>query len=338
MGDATDTVAEPDAHLVSIVGSDLTFHVAEGERILTAARRAGTWLPFECGWGGCGTCKVTVVEGETQLLDDAPSIDPRDARRRRVVVCQSTATSDLSIRAGNSSTEPPPERPVRDHKGVLLAREDLGPDLARFHFRLDAEALFRPGQHAILELGDGVRRCYSLAGQPGSCEVRFIAKRYAGGLGSARLFAVGEGEEVPLELPYGDMFVRDGDAPVVLVAGGTGISAILAIAEQLSLARTARTVHVFYGAGTAADLVCWDELRDAMTAIADGHLHGALIEPPAGWAGATGFVTAALGESLPDLADAVFHVAGPPLMTDATVDLLRRHGIQLDKVHYDSFG
>jgi ferredoxin-NADP reductase len=31
-------------------------------------------------------------------------------------------------------------------------------------------------------------------------------------------------------------------------------------------------------------------------------------------------------------------VAGPPPMTDATVDLLRRNGIQLDRVHFDSFG
>jgi toluene monooxygenase electron transfer component len=334
MNQGTDTVG----HRVSIVGSDTSFEVPPGERILAGARRAGTWLPFECGWGGCGTCKVTVVDGETELLFDAPSVDPRDVRRRRVLVCQSTPTSDLTIRTGQTTAEPSPERPVIDHRGRLATREELGPDLARFRFHLEADAHFRPGQHAILDLGDGLRRCYSLAGQPGTREVSFIAKRYAGKPGSGRLFAVGEGEEVPLELPYGDMFVRDGDAPVALVAGGTGISAILAMAEQLALAGTARTVHVFYGAGTTADLVCWDELGSAMARLDDGHLHGALLAPPPGWAGATGFVTAALADHLPRLADAVFHVAGPPPMTDATVDLLRDSGIQLDRVHYDSFG
>lgn len=334
MVDATDTAP----HRVTIAGSDASFEVRRGERILAAARRAGTWLPFECGWGGCGTCKVTVVDGETELLFDAPSVDPRDARRRRVVVCQSTPKTDLSIRAGHTSTEPSPERPVRDHVGRLVARECLGPDLARFRFQLEADAAFRPGQHAILDLGAGLRRCYSMAGQPGSREVSFIAKRYPGKAGSARLFAVSEGEEVPMELPYGDMYLRDGDAPVVLIAGGTGISAILAIAEQLALARTTRAVHVFYGAGTEAELVCWDELTRAMAVLDDGHLHGALLEPPVDWDGVTGFVTTALGDRLPHLADAVFHVAGPPPMTDATVDLLRLHAIQLDRVHYDSFG
>jgi toluene monooxygenase electron transfer component len=330
--------AAPVRHRVSIVGSDTSFDVPHGERILTAARRAGAWLPFECGWGGCGTCKVTVVEGETELLWPAPSVDPRDERRRRIVACQSTATSDLSIRAGHASGEPAPERPVRDHRGRLSGRDDLGPDLARFRFLLRADAVFRPGQHAILELGDGLRRCYSLAGQPGSREVSFIAKRYPGRPGSNRLFTLIEGDEISLELPYGDMFVRAGDDPVVLVAGGTGISAVLSMAEGLACAASGRAVHVFYGAGTRAELVCWEELERAAARLPDGHLHGALLEPSAGWAGVVGFVTAALAARLPHLQDAVFHVAGPPPMTDATLQLLREHGIQLDRVHYDSFG
>ncbi len=72
--------------------------------------------------------------------------------------------------------------------------------------------------------------------------------------------------------------------------------------------------------------------------MADGHLHGALLEPSAGWGGVVGFVTAALAEQLPHLSDAVFHIAGPPPMTDATLQLLSAHGIQLDRVHFDSFG
>ena len=334
MTDVTDAVI----HRVSIVGSDTVFEVPDGERILTAARRAGTWLPFECGWGGCGTCKITVVEGETELLYAAPSVDPRDARRRRVPVCQSTARSDLSIRTGMAKPEPNPERPVRDHRGRLVAREELGPDLARFRFRLESEAVYRPGQHAILELGGGLRRCYSLAGQPGTTEVSFIAKRYAGKPGSGRLFSVAEGEVVSLELPYGDMFLRPGDDPVALVAGGTGISAILALAQQLAALGTDRPVHLFYGAGTLAELVCWDELEAALGRLSGGRLHGALLDPPAGWAGTTGFVTTALAAALRGLGDAMFYVAGPPPMTDATLEVLRGGGIQLDRVHYDSFG
>ena len=49
-------------------------------------------------------------------------------------------------------------------------------------------------------------------------------------------------------------------------------------------------------------------------------------------------VTTALADVIPRLSDAVFYIAGPPPMTDATLAVLRDNGIQLDRVHYDSFG
>jgi toluene monooxygenase electron transfer component len=34
----------------------------------------------------------------------------------------------------------------------------------------------------------------------------------------------------------------------------------------------------------------------------------------------------------------MFYIAGPPPMTNATLALLRGSGIELDRIHYDSFG
>ncbi|MBI4940127.1 MAG: hypothetical protein HY830_05215 [Actinobacteria bacterium] len=139
------------------------------------------------------------------------------------------------------------------------------------------------------------------------------------------------------------------DRPGELGAGGTGISAISALVQHLAkdsarqpgtlgAERVSRPVHVFYGAATRAELVCWDELVEHTAAMPDGHLHGALVDPGAGWDGTVGFVTAPLTERLPALPDADFYVAGPPVMTDAVTALLRAHGVQLDRVHHDSFG
>ncbi|WP_088319787.1 2Fe-2S iron-sulfur cluster-binding protein [Kineosporia sp. R_H_3] len=341
---ATGTAPAARPHRVTLAGTDRSFEVAPGERLLGAARRAGVWLPYECGWGGCGTCKVQVVEGTTELLfDGAPAVDPRDARRGRVVACQSTPTSDLVVKAPRAADVPAAERPTRDHRARLGTREELGPDIVRLRLHLDREAVYRPGQHAVLGLAPGLRRCYSMAGLPGSTEVSFVVKRYPGRPGSERAFALAPGDELDVELPYGDMWLRDGDRPAVLVAGGTGISAISALAAQLAQRSVAgedvpRPVHVFYGAAARADLVCWDELVGHTAALPDGHLHGALVSPDAGWDGATGFVTEPLGERLPALREADFYVAGPPVMTDAVLALLREHGVQLDRVHHDSFG
>ena len=326
-------------HRVQVVGTDIGFDVVHGERLLAAARRAGVWLPFECGWGSCGQCKVTLVEGETTLLEPtAPSVDSRDVRRKRILACQSTPESDLVIRPLRVGIVPEAERPVGDHTGVLVSREILGPEVARFGFELDRPATFRPGQHAILDLGDGVRRCYSLANLPDAALVEFIAKRYEGGPGSERLFDLPPGAEVALELPYGDMFLRDGPGPIVLIAGGTGISAILALTRLLAKQADARPVTVIYGARARADLVCWEELAALVESLPVGELIGVLAQPTDDWTGTTGFVTDALAARLEGFADATFYIAGPPVMTTATVDLLVERAVQLSDVHYDAFG
>jgi len=335
---------------VTVAGTGQSFEVAPGERILAAARRAGVWFPFECGWGSCGTCKATVVEGETELLfAAAPSVDARDARRRRVVLCQSTPTSDLTLKVLRAEAAPAPERPTADHRARLDRRHELAPGIARFDFTLDRPAVYRPGQHAVLELAPGLRRCYSMADLPGSAAVSFIAKHYPGRPGSGQLFDLAVGEHVGIELPYGDSWLRAGDRPVVLVAGGTGISAILALARRLAVGADTlapgtvpspddRRVHVLYGAATLAELVCWDDLQQATARLPHGRLHGVVASAETGWSGPVGFVTDLLREQLSSLAEAEFYIAGPPPMVEAVRVLLREHAVPLDRVRYDSFG
>jgi NAD(P)H-flavin reductase/ferredoxin len=326
-------------HRVTVAGSGETFEVAEGDRILAAARRAGIWFPFECGWGGCGTCKATVVEGETRLLfPGAPAVSPRDGRRRRILLCQSTPVADLVITVTSVAAVPRPERATADHRARLAAVERLGPGIGRFRFELEAVAAYRPGQFAVLELEPGLRRCYSMAGLPGTAELEFVVKRYPTGVATQRLFDLPLGTAVDVELPYGDLWLRDGERPLLLVAGGTGISAILALVRRLAADGDVRQVHVCYGATTREELVCWDELADLVAGLPHGRLHGALLRPDAAWAGTAGLVTDALAPLLPGLGDAEVYLAGPPPMVQAVQAAIREHGLPIDRVHVDSFG
>lgn len=332
-------MTERAAHRVTVAGSGERFEVAEGDRILTAARRAGIWLPFECGWGGCSTCKATLVEGQTRsLFPEAPGVDGRDARRRRILLCQTTPVTDVVIKPTAVSGAPRPERATADHRARLDGVERLGPDIARFRFSLPGPAGWRPGQYAVLELAPGLRRCYSMAGLPGSAELEFVVKRQPTGVGTRRLFDLPVGSVVEVELPYGDLWLRGGDRPLLLVAGGTGISAILALVRQLAADGDPRAVYVCYGATTWEQLVCWDQLASLVGGLPRGRLHGALLQPPAGWSGVDGLVTAAVDILLPGLADAEVYLAGPPAMARAVADQVRRHAIPADRVHVDSFG
>jgi NAD(P)H-flavin reductase/ferredoxin len=326
-------------HRVTVVPAGTSFEVRDGERVLAAARRHGVWLPFECGWGSCGTCKVALLEGEVTLLfADAPAVGPRDAARRRVLTCQTTPRTDLVIKPAWAQAGPRPELGTEDHLGRLVGVERLGGEIRRFAFDLGRPAVFRPGQHAVLELGPGLRRCYSMSGLPGGSGVEFVAKRYAGGPGSGRLAGLAPGDEVPMELPYGDMWLRAADRPVFLVAGGTGISAVLALLRQLAAAADPRPVRVFYGAGTTEELVCWAEVQSLVAGLPHGRLYGTVLRGDPDWPGGVGLVTAPLAAQGTQLCAAEIYLAGPPPMVDAVLALLRGAGVRLDRLHYDRFG
>lgn len=332
-------VQQERSYSVTVAGTERWFRVHEGERILGAARRAGVWLPFECGWGSCGTCKVAVVEGEVEsLFPDAPAISLRDGRRRRVLACQTTAVSDLVVRATWVNDEPRSEWPTADYIGELVHVEELGPEIRRFRFDLDTSADYLEGQHAIVEMAPGLRRCYSMANTSGAPSVEFIAKRYAGKVGTEQLFRLYPGHRVRIELPYGEMWISRGDRPVALIAGGTGIAPILAMLRKLASTGDTRPVEVFYGAGGRDELVCWDELKSLVGSLPCGRLQGALVEPCVDWPGSVGFVTDALRERREQLVDSEFLLAGPPPMVDATLDLLGEWDTALDRIHFDRFG
>jgi toluene monooxygenase electron transfer component len=339
---------------VTLDGSGDSFTVGPRESILGAGRRAGFWLPFECGWGSCGRCRATLVEGELiSLFPEAPAIDPRDARRRRFLMCQSTPAGDVVIKPTSVDSAPPEERPVVDHRGTLREVRHLGPDIAEFTFELEpidgalAVAQFRPGQYGVLELEPGLRRCYSMANLPGSSDLQFIAKRYEGRPGSNRLFELQPGDTIPIELPYGDMWLRDRQRPALLIAGGTGISAILSLVRSINGDENwaKRPVHILYGAATRDELVCWDELQRLSAAMPNVNVHGALVTADDTWAGTRGLVTETLAGLLNvdpghdwSPAAGVVYLAGPPPMVRAVQDVLAANGIQLDRTHVDSFG
>ncbi|MGJ5036112.1 2Fe-2S iron-sulfur cluster-binding protein [Bradyrhizobium sp. HKCCYLRH3059] len=322
---------EPDGVAIDAAGHDT---------ILQAARRGGVALPYECGWGSCGACKVTLIDGQVDLIfPGAPAVNPRDARRNRILACQSRAISDVTIARGPGDWSAPTPRCV-EQQATLRGIDDLAPEIRQFSFETAEPIDFRPGQYAILHLGNGLRRCYSMCNLPGSTILQFIAKRYDGGTGSNALAALAPGTRITIEAPFGVCTLRRQPGRKVFVAGGTGIAPILAMLREAAAAHLdfGSPADVIYGARTPADLAADDMLAAAITQTPRARYLPVVEHAPSGWPHAAGLVTDVIQGAVLDPAAAEFYVAGPPVMVNAVRSLLRAADVPITQVHYDSFG
>ena len=83
--------------MVKLDGSETEIVVAEGETILTAARRLGLEPPFACEEAYCGCCMAKVTSGEVEMLLNDGGIDQRQIDEGWVLTCQGVVKAPAAI-------------------------------------------------------------------------------------------------------------------------------------------------------------------------------------------------------------------------------------------------
>jgi len=195
-----------------------------GETLIDAALGGSIVIPHDCRTGQCESCRVTVVSG---AVDDQGTADGRS-----VLACQATLDGDAVI----AYEEVPAAIKVA---GIVAEISQLSPEVVEVIVALQAPLEYRPGQYLRVKFSGFPPREYSpscrLDGSFNSDELVFHIRRLPGGIISTQIGAtIRIGHRVQVQGPYGSAFLREGQGPLVLVAGGTGWAPIW------SLARAAR--------------------------------------------------------------------------------------------------
>jgi len=320
-----------------------TFACDETDTILRAALRAGVGMSYSCNVGSCGNCRFELVEGAVEhLRTDSPAWTEKDRKRNRWLGCQARPGGDCAVKFRADPSAVPVHRPMQ-RTARLLSRHDLNHDMAEFAFAIDGDPAFLPGQYALLSI-EGVQgaRVYSMCNLGDEPVWRFQIKRVPGGAATGVLFdTLRAGDTVGLDGPYGLAHLRtDTDRPLVLMAGGSGLSPMVSILRGALAAPelAGRAIHFFFGGRGPRDL-------DAARMVADldaPNLHyTAAISDPAladGWDGPVGFIhevaDAALGDAL---AGCEVYFAGPSVMATAVQQVMQARGVPQAQVHYDEF-
>ncbi len=316
--------------------NDREITVEPRETLLQAALRNGIDFPSSCRVGGCATCKCRLLDGEVkELTETAYLLSDDEVERGFVLACQSVPRTDVRVEVDLS-------RRRNRVGGHIVAQERVTHDITRLTARLEAPLAYTAGQFANVAI-DGlaeVRRSYSFA-TPARADglVSFLVRKVPGGrLSSLVNDADVVGRAVTLDGPHGDFWLRDGDAPLLLVAGGSGLAPILAILHDAVARGVARPATLLFGARTQRDLYALDEIAAIARAWRAPFRFVPVLsaaDDDADWKGARGLVTDELPRHV--TANAHAYLCGPPAMIDAAIARIVAHGVAREHIHFDRF-
>ncbi|MCC5982896.1 MAG: ferredoxin reductase family protein [Rhodobacteraceae bacterium] len=224
----------------------------------------------------------------------------------------------------------------------VVANRDEGGGVRTLELAPEGQALkrWKPGQFAWLAVD---RAPWSLKEHPFTIStapekgpnLAFSIKPL--GDDTARLVQTRPGTRAYVHGPYGAFSVdrAPGAGGFVMIAGGVGITPLLANLHALQARSDPRPVVLLYANARADDIAFHAEL-DAMRDDLDLTLVHVLEEPPDGWDGATGRIDRALLERcMPSESRNWPHMlCGPAPMTAAVTEALR--GLGVPARHIDS--
>lgn len=202
---------------------------------------------------------------------------------------------------------------------------------------------FLPGQFLSLQIGASEKqvRSYSICSSAVTLDTVEIAiKLLANGVGSTWMHGLKVGDQVWAYPPSGQFTEAEvGEAQRVFVAGGIGITPILAmILTNVDLARRVEMV-LFYGMRTRQDLA----FHEVLKSLAKRHLNFKYFPVLSHDATAPGefdqgFLSYEYMVSKVELqSDAHFFVCGPSVMADVLLDQLKKNGVAGERVHSERF-
>jgi NAD(P)H-flavin reductase/ferredoxin len=317
-----------------------------GQILLSAVLEQGRYLRYGCKNGGCGTCKVQLMDGEIDQGGSSLALSPSERAAGYALLCTAVPLSDCTLDASAMElTED--EFASGDRISVFLSevecKEDLAPDIRRLYLRLvEPESIkFVAGQFVNVEVpGSREVRSYSMANPPSdSHHIELIVKVLPKGIFSSHLESeLKVGDRLRLFGPLGRLKIRLSYRSILAIAGGSGMAPILSMLTDLAEKQNTRSVTFLFGARREKDLYFQDRLESLKRLMPALETVFALSdEQPQGWQGEAGLVTEALVRRMPTLKNYDAYLCGPPGMIEAAIPLLIERGVRERNIYLDAF-
>lgn len=228
---------------------------------------------------------------------------------------------------------------------------------------------FQPGQHLtvklpISKLPRPIVRCYSLSSAPSASDIdaqgayRITVKDITSGGAAAPASSGADeqsvshfinqslqfGDRVELKAPAGQFYLDESsDRPVVLLAGGIGITPMISMLHHIRAAGSDRTAILFYGVRNGREHALANELAELTDAMPNVHIVTCYSQPrPEDQADKDyqvhGRVTIELLQQILPGNAFDFYLCGPSPFMESLYDGLTQWQVPLDRIRFEAFG
>jgi ferredoxin-NADP reductase len=200
----------------------------------------------------------------------------------------------------------------------------------------------RAGQHLDVRLtaedGYQAERSYSIATPPGDGVAITIELLEDGEVSPYLVEEARDGDQFEVRGPIGGYFVWDGDEPepVLLVAGGSGIVPLMAMARHRAQIGSTTPMKLLYSSRTWEDVIYRDELENLGIDV----VHTLTRAQPPGWTGYSRRIDADMLREVawPASESPRVYVCGSTRFVDAAADPLLELGYEPGWIRTERFG
>mgnify|MGYP006271381739 FL=1 len=336
---------------IDINGGKKELLVKGGQPMLFGLAGEGIFVPSACGGrGSCGACKVKVKSDVGPVMPtEVPYLTKEELADDIRLSCQIKLKQDVDIEIPEDLFN------VQQFEATVESIKSVTHDIREVYCKLPEgkEVSFTSGQYGQFEvppygkIKEKTMRAYSMSSPPSDKNhLEFLIRLVPGGIVTSYVHEhLQEGQKINIIAPFGDFHVRDTEAQMICVAGGSGMAPFKSIFQDMLDHGTLndRDIWYFFGARTKKDVFYLDWLYKLDEEHERFHFVPALSEPQPedDWDGPTGLITEVLDSYLKNTISQETpkegYLCGSPGMLDACMKVMSDNDMQSEKIYFDKF-
>lgn len=229
--------------------------------------------------------------------------------------------------------------------GRIKSKEVVAEGTLQVTFEVIEPVSFKPGQYVFVNLPKlhypderGARRQFSINNSPNHPDHLTITTRLSESGFKKTLKELPEGSEVELG-PIAGVFTlpEDTSKPLVLIAGGIGITPFMSMLEYIKEQSLPYNVTLLYSNRNQASSAYLNELEELADTLPNLKLILTMTEDNL-WTGEKRMINSAfIKEYFPNVNNNYYMVVGPPAMVEAVEKALREAGVRVENIKTENF-